>query len=118
MELVGRDTVNGGNSATEDVIGAVVLLGLLKSVDVKRLLYDKDGAFVAFGGAVEWRDGLVVINQSEGDRAGFDAGVKIDQGLGDVGAEARATFEQKISVAFGGTRADAGQMPESFNRIR
>ena len=62
MELVGRDAVNGRNSAAEDVVGAAVLFGLLKSVDVKRFLYDEDGAFVAFGGAVEWRDGLVVIN--------------------------------------------------------
>lgn len=49
MELVGSDTVDGGNGAAEDVISALIGLGRFEGVDIERFLDDEDGGFVARG---------------------------------------------------------------------
>ena len=118
VEFVRSDAIDGRNGAAEDVVGAVVLLGLFDGVDVERFFDDQNGASVALRGVIEGRNRLVGINEGKSDGAGLDAGVKIDEGFGDVGAETGAVFEQKIGVALGGARADAWEMPEGFDYIR
>ena len=94
------------------------MLGLLDGVDVERFFDDQNGASVALRGVIEGRNRLVGINEGKSDGAGLDAGMKIDEGFGDVGAETGAVFEQKIGVALGGARADAWEMPEGFDYVR
>ena len=118
VEFVRSDAIDGRDGPAEDVIGAVVLLGLLDGVDVERFFDDQNGAFVALRGVIEGRNRFVGVNEGESDGAGLDAGVEVDEGFGDVGAEAGAVFEQKIGVAFGGARTDAWKMPEGFDYIR
>ena len=118
MELVGRDAVDGGNGATEDVIGALELFGLLNGVNVERLFDDENRRLVAVGVALKLRNFLVGVNQSEGDGAGFDAVMEAGERYGDVFADAGAVFEQEVSIALGGAGTNSGQMPEGFDGIR
>lgn len=47
VELVGSDTIDGGDGATENVVGAFVGFGSFDAVDVEWFFYDEDGSLVA-----------------------------------------------------------------------
>ena len=117
MELVRHDAVDGRNRAAEDVIGAMILFCLLDGVDVERLFDDENGGFVAFRIVIERRDFLAGVDEREGDGAGLYAVVETGESNRDILTDAWAVFEQKISIAFGGTCADAGKMAESFDSV-
>ena len=76
VELVGSDTIDGGDGATENVVGAFVRFGGFDAVDVERLFYDEDRGLVARGVRLERGDGFVAVDEGEGLGAGFDAGVE------------------------------------------
>lgn len=72
MELVGANAVDGGNDATEDVIGAAIAVGALDGHDIEGFFDDEDGGAVAVGVGVEGRGFVATVDEGEGDGAGFD----------------------------------------------
>ena len=117
VEVGGGDAVDGRNGAAENVVGAVVLFGLFDSIDVERLLDDKNDGFVTAGVGVELGKVGTGVNQGEGFWAGFDAGVKVFEGGGDVFGESGAGTKKIISVALSGARANSGEMAESLDGV-
>lgn len=107
VELVSGDAVDRRNSAAEDMISAVELLGLLDGVDIEWFLDDKDGRLVALGVAVKLGNRFVGVDEGKSNRTILDAGMEHGESGGNVLAEARTTLEKIISIALSGAGANA-----------
>ena len=115
VELVGRDAVNGGDGAAEDVIGAFVLFSGFDSVDVEWFFNHEDRGFVARGVGVKRGEAFARVDKGESFWAGLDAGVERGESFRNVGGNLRVGTEQKVGVTFRRAGTDTWEMTERFN---
>ncbi len=110
VEVAGEDGVEGRESSHEDVVGALVGVGLFDGDDVGGLLDDEDGVVVACGVGDDAAG--VGFGDVAGDAADFEVGSEGLEGIGEGLGLFAGLAEQVEGDAFGGASADAWELFE------
>ncbi len=104
----------GGDAPQQDVVDAFVEAGRLKGQKVLGLLDDADQALIAGGVAADVAG--IVFGEVVADRAVADAGFHVADGVGEFQCILRGLLEQVEGDAFGGPRADAGEVGQEIHQ--